>query len=258
MTEPILQIRNLEKRFGGLTAVSNVSYDVAEGKVTGLIGPNGAGKTTSFNLITGTYPPSSGQVIFQGKPITGQPPHKVVAHGLARTFQSATTFPAATVRENVLRGVLLRRNPGFLNALFNTRKARDMHDEAEQIAAQIMDTLELTPLADREAGTLAYGYQKRLGVAIGLAAQPRVLLLDEPAAGLNAEEVDRLAEMLVRIRQEYDLTMLIVEHHMRLIMRLCDHIVVLEYGIKIAEGSPAEIRNNPDVIKAYLGAENVH
>jgi branched-chain amino acid transport system ATP-binding protein len=258
MAEPILRIRNLEKRFGGLTAVSNVSYDAMEGEVTGLIGPNGAGKTTSFNLITGTYPPTSGEVIFQGKAITGLPPHKVVAHGLARTFQSATTFPAATVRENVLRGALLQHNPGFLPALFDTSKARALRQEAGEVADQVMDTLELTALADRQAGTLAYGHQKRLGVAIGLATRPKLLLLDEPAAGLNPEEVDRFGDMLIRIRVAYRLSLLIVEHHMRLIMRLCDRIVVLEYGKKIAEGTPEEIRQNPEVIKAYLGAENVH
>lgn len=258
MAEPILQIRNLEKRFGGLTAVSDVTYDALEGQVTGLIGPNGAGKTTSFNLITGTFPPTSGKVIFEGRDITGMSPSQVVNQGLARTFQSATTFPKATVRENVLRGVLLRHNPGFISMLFNTSKARQMRREAEETVDQVMETLELTHLADREAGTLAYGHQKRLGVAIGLATRPRLLLLDEPAAGLNPEEVDRFADMLIRIRQEYNLTMLIVEHHMRLIMRLCDHIVVLEYGRKIAEGTPEQIRSNPNVIKAYLGAENVH
>lgn len=258
MAKPILQIRNLEKRFGGLTAVSNVSYDAYEGEVTGLIGPNGAGKTTSFNLITGTYAPTSGEVIFQGKTITGLPPHKVVAHGLARTFQSATTFPTNTVRENILRGVLLRENAGFVNMLFNTKAARASRLAAEEIVDQVMETLELAHLADREAGTLAYGHQKRLGVAIGLATRPRLLLLDEPAAGLNPEEVDRFADMLEAIRREYSLSMLIVEHHMRLIMRLCDRIVVLEYGKKIAEGTPDAIRHDPAVIKAYLGADNVH
>jgi branched-chain amino acid transport system ATP-binding protein len=258
MAEPILQIRNLEKRFGGLTAVSDVSYDAYEGEVTGLIGPNGAGKTTSFNLITGTYAPTSGDVVFDGKHITGLSPNRVVAHGLARTFQSATTFPRATVRENILRGVLLRKNIGVLNALFNTAAARSEQRAARETVDRVMETLDLKEFAEREAGTLAYGHQKRLGVAIGLATQPKLLLLDEPAAGLNPEEVDRFSDMLVQIRREYRLSLLIVEHHMRLIMRLCDRIVVLEYGKKIAEGTPEQIRGNPDVIKAYLGAENVH
>lgn len=258
MPEPILSIRDLEKRFGGLTAVSSVSYDAMEGEVTGLIGPNGAGKTTCFNLITGTIAPTSGQVIFQGENITGLSPHKVVGHGLARTFQSATTFPAATVRENVLRGAIMARKLGFGAALFNTATARSVRQEAEEVVSRVMETLNLTALADRQAGTLAYGYQKRLGVAIGLATRPRLLLLDEPAAGLNPEEVDRFSDMLVEIRKEYGLSLLIVEHHMRLIMRLCDRIVVLEHGRKIAEGTPAEIRSNPDVVRAYLGAENVH
>lgn len=258
MPEPTLSIRNLEKRFGGLTAVSNISFDAMEGEVTGLIGPNGAGKTTCFNLVTGALPPTSGQVVFRSEDITGLSPHRIVAHGLARTFQSATTFPAATVRENVLRGAIMSRKLNFGAALFNTASARLLRREAGEVVDRVMETLDLTALADRKAGTLAYGYQKRLGVAIGLAARPKLLLLDEPAAGLNPEEVDRFSDMLMAIRKEYELSLLIVEHHMRLIMRLCDRIVVLEYGKKIAEGSPAQIRANPDVIKAYLGAENVH
>lgn len=254
MTTDMLRVEGLCKNFGGLAALKNVSFSVAKGELVGLIGPNGAGKTTCFNVVSGTMPPSSGRILFNGKDISGGPPSRVVVAGLARTFQSTSTYPGVSVAENIYRG-LLSRLRGTTMARLSGRKEHLV--EPGQIDAEVdavLDMFELQSWRDAAAGSLAYGLQKKLGIAIAMASRPSILLLDEPAAGLNHEECNELGRLLRELQERHGLTILLVEHHMALVMELCERIVVLVQGEMIAQGTPAQIRENPAVVEAYLGA----
>ncbi|SSW63194.1 ABC transporter ATP-binding protein [Achromobacter agilis] len=254
MNPSLLQVEGLSRSFGGLAALRGLSFSIAEGEIVGLIGPNGAGKTTAFNVISGTMPPSAGRVRFDGRDISGGPPSRVVVQGLARTFQSTSTYPEATVAENIRRGMLSRVQHSWLRRLAG--RSHDLLGDAQlaQEVDRLLTLLDLHAWRDAPAGALAYGLQKKLGIAVALACRPRMLLLDEPAAGLNHEECNELGRLLRRLQAEEGLTMLLVEHHMALVMELCHRIVVLVQGEKIAEGEPQAIRENPAVIEAYLGA----
>ncbi|WP_454673292.1 ABC transporter ATP-binding protein [Achromobacter pestifer] len=254
MSNPLLQVQGLSRSFGGLAALRGLDFSVSEGEIVGLIGPNGAGKTTAFNVISGTLPPSAGTVRFDGQDISGGPPSRVVVQGLARTFQSTSTYPDATVAENIYRGMLSRVRHSWLRRLAGRRDDLLSGAQVSQEVDRLLILLDLQAWRDAPAGSLAYGLQKKLGIAVALACRPRMLLLDEPAAGLNHEECNELGRLLRRLQSEEGLTMLLVEHHMALVMELCHRIVVLVQGEKIAEGPPQAIRDNPAVIEAYLGA----
>lgn len=254
---PLLQADHLTRAFGGLVAVSDVTLEVRDREILGLIGPNGAGKTTMFNMLAGSMPPTSGRIRFDGADVTALPAHARARLGIARTFQITSVFPALSTIENLRAAAWRTQATGWWQAVLRTPGWRA---EEEALDARLRDVLafcELDAQAHVKADSLSYGEQRRLEVAIALAAQPRLLLLDEPAAGLNPEEGQRLVAMIRRVR-ERGVTVLLVEHHMRVVMGVCDRIVVLDHGARIAEGTPQEVANHPDVIRVYLGREAAH
>ncbi len=254
MAEKILEVDDVTLKFGGLTALDQVSMHIDKGEIFGLIGPNGAGKTTCFNVITGVYQPTSGRVRFQGSSLVGLKRHKITKLGVARTFQNIRLFRTMTALENVMVGVDANHTSGAISALFRTPRHRREETEGHDKAIELLEFMGLHGRADELAENLSYGDQRRLEIARAMATDPKLLCLDEPAAGFNPAEKHALMELIRKIRDR-GYTVLLIEHDMRLVMGVTDRIVVLEFGRKIAEGPPSEIRDNPAVIAAYLGVD---
>ncbi len=242
-------------RFGGVTAVDDVSFSVEEGRIASIIGPNGAGKTTFFNCLSGVYIPSSGRILFAGEDITPIPDHAVTARGIARTFQNIRLFGAMTVLENVLVGAHVRSRAGVAGGLVRGGAVRAEERALRETAEKHLAFVGLSGRIHEEADALPYGQKRRLEIARALASRPRLLLLDEPAAGMNPTEADALMRLIGAIRDS-EITIIVIEHHMRVVMGISDRILVLDHGVRIAEGTPAEIRRDPRVIAAYLGQES--
>ncbi len=251
----VFELSGVTKNFGGVRAVSDMSFSIPEGQLAGLMGPNGAGKTTIFNLVTGVYDPDEGSILFRGENLVPLKTYSIVHRGIARTFQNLRLFQRSSVLENVMTAAQQHVPYSFIEGMAHLGRWRAKERDIRKKSMELLDRVGLADRANQAAGTLPYGHQRRLEIARALALDPKLLLLDEPAAGMNAEEVVSLNTLIQAIHRDFKLTILVIEHHMDLIMEICPHIVCMNFGAKIAEGTPEEIQNHPEVLKAYLGEE---